>query len=449
MYKLTLETSIEQKPLSSYTDEMIANMKLLSFNQKKIADPFGSGVFRVQKYPSDVDLIEIVQDCCTIDDVINKFARRIQEIVRKMSMNKVHYFSEFKSGKDIRYDIDLGNIQNGVWQPNAEMIYKKSVSLYNKGLFNDKEFNVIKQIMFDNNKRSGDDYDVVKYIFRERMILRWTKNEILNGYKELPGNIFMPLKKAISMKSHVKIDMITIINNMFVEVTNFFILANVENDKVTFINTDVDYFNKNVVIESFKSSIRDEIEKLYYSNQFYSPFKVVKRMFSFARIIQDNNLLPRIVELYSSDLSLAYKLSSDIETIIRVINIVKNPPYKAIYKQLQILKSQLVYVLVIPKKTLIMLNNHIDDFNKINNKEDKIILLKNVKKIIKSFVNAYTIEELTKLGLNPPPRNYLPAIVKYKNITRKPSDDPINPLSLYGISGGENIIMKNKYKCRK
>lgn len=435
MDKLSLENVIEQRPLSSYTNEAIKNIKLLSFNQRKLANIFGSVVFKVQKYPSDIDLIEIYENCCNIDQVVSLFASRLQIIVQQILQTKNHYFSEFKAGLDKRYEIDLGSFINGDFKPNINLIGQKTLELFNNNLLNSDEVKVIHEVLMS-NIYGGEQYDTLNYIFRERMILRWSANEILNGFKELPGNIIMSLTEALKMKTHVKIDMIVLINGFFIEVTNFLLLVDVKSDgSFQFINTLTNYFDVQSVLQRFQKEVRNEIQKLYYSNLYYNPFKVVKRIFSLARILKDEDVLLKILPLYSGNLSLAYKLAGDISTILRMYKIVNYLPIDLIINELQSIKNQLSYVIEISNEDLINLNTMIDSFTIYINKESQEVLLKDINKKLKILINYHTISSLNKIGLNPPPKEYLPIPIKYQQIVRDPDDIPTNPLKKYHYEG--------------
>src|SRR5689334_24463389 len=103
--KLSRFTSL--KPESSYPEETMQNIKLLSFSKNKLAQTFGSYIYRIQRFPGDVDLIEEFTECCTLPQVIAKFERTLKRIVKKILKMRVHYYSEVKAGIDIRYDADI------------------------------------------------------------------------------------------------------------------------------------------------------------------------------------------------------------------------------------------------------------------------------------------------------------------------------------------------------
>lgn len=75
----------ELKPRESYPETALNEIKLLSFSRDKLADPFGSYIYRIQKYPGDIDLIEKFTECCSLDDAITKFEKSLKNVVRNIN----------------------------------------------------------------------------------------------------------------------------------------------------------------------------------------------------------------------------------------------------------------------------------------------------------------------------------------------------------------------------
>jgi len=420
---------IETKPLTSYPKEILNEIKLLSFSRDKTATPFGSYIYRIQKYPGDLDLVEEFTECCSLNDVVTKFSKALQNVVRQINKKKTHYFSEVKAGLDKRYEIDIGEMIDGNYFPN---IYLSQISqnMYKKKLLSKEENDIIQYILSKVEKKGSldaNEFDTITYIFRERKILRWTDEEILKGIKKLPGNKSITLKKALEEQTHIKIDMIVDLNGRLVEITNFFQLGYIDkNDKLHLVNIDLKE-NHNIPVQ-----LPIEIEKLYFSNMFYSPFKMIKRMYSLARHNKDNNLLYKIIPFVSSNTSLLYQMKSEIDTIILILEKMKSYPKKLIEKQLDNMKARISNVLEIPQEGLIQINNFIDDINNTNGKYDKIEYLKKLKKLLVAYINMQTINYLNKVGLNPPPYKYLPPKHIYNvNNVRVPGENPVNPYKKY------------------
>lgn len=426
----------ETNPIESYPDSVLKEIKLLSFSRNKLASVFGSYIYRVQKYPGDIDLVEEYTECCNANDVINKFIKSLKKIVKNIQEKRIHYLSEVKVGLDYRYHVYLGEINNGIYNINKKL-NEISNNLYNKGLLSEEENKIIQYIynLGKTNLLSSDQYDTINYIFRERRILRWTSNEILRGEKILPGNEIIYLKHALRFQTPVKIDLLTIINGKFVEITNFLQLAYLKNGLLHFINIDLSKTNY-IPVELPK-----EIEKLYFSNMHYSPFKMVKRMYSLGRHNNDDNLLHKIIPFISSNTSLLYQIKSEIDTIILILQRSNSYPDKLIKDSLNDNKIRISRVLELSKEELIYINKLINDINKTDIRSYKIYKLKYLKKIINHYINMETITYLNKVGLNPPPYKYLPPHHIYNyNMTRSIHDDPENPFIKY-----KNLINKQSY----
>lgn len=421
----------ESKPKQTYSKQQIHNIKLLSTNKKELAEPFGSATYRVQPFPGDLDLHEVFYGKYTLRDAVRKFANLIKGIAQDIKTNRLHYFSEMKTGLDKRYDVYIGDLKYGIFKPCPYLkIYSKA--LYEKNLLSKKEFKIIQKILSIPNP-GGDEYDALKYIFREHMILRWTENEIIQGYKNLPGGIKMELEEALTMKTHVKIDMITLVNGIIVEVTNFWILVYVDHyGNNHMINIDFDYLDPEKTAIKYDEQLKDEIEKLYYSNQFYNPFKMVKRMWAYSRTFDLNSPIKVLSPIVSGDISKLYQIKSELDTIIRIFELNKNP-VATINNQVDILKQKIVNILFIPSDDLEVIYEIIDEFIKETDNGKRKELIKIIKKFISSVVNIKTIQELDKIHYNPPRREFLPTQLKYAQILRGPYDVVESPLEKYDL----------------
>ena len=428
---LTFEQLTASKPLESYSQQQIHDIRLLSTNKHMQAEAFGSATYKIQKYPGDLDLHEVFTNCCTMNEVINKFARILQRIVKNVISERTHYFSEIKAGLDNRYDIDIGNIDKGDFNINRDLINKKTISLFRNKLLNDKEVRIINNVL-DIQFPGGNEYDVLYYIFRERKILRWSSREIIKGYKILPGNKKITLKKALEYKTHVKIDIISFINSKFVEVTNFYILTYTDsNGRIHMINLTYNYLDKTEMLQTYHQQIKDEIEKLYYSNMFYNPFKMAKRIWAMARIDRDEQTIRTLTLTVIGNISFLYQIKSEIEAIIRIFEISESLPIITINKQVNQFKGKLTNIIEINENEEIAMDNILDRFSSSKKKDMKFHLLKELKTIIKQIINRLTIMSLNMIGFNPPPRNYLPDQLKYAMIIRTPNELVVDPITYF------------------
>lgn len=70
--------------------------------------PVGSFKYNVHKYPSDIDILEQVKVCCSVDDAKNRVAKSIQEVATRVRSAPDVYLGDFKAGRDERFELDLG-----------------------------------------------------------------------------------------------------------------------------------------------------------------------------------------------------------------------------------------------------------------------------------------------------------------------------------------------------
>ena len=402
-------------------------MKLLLSHPEGLIIPFGSAAYRIQQYPGDIDLLEDYTGCCSIDNVTKQFAKDLQGIVNRITSSRTHYYSEVKAGVDSRYKFDIGKLSNGKYIVNDDL-YLHLEELSKQDLIEEADKLIIAFVAENSKyeKNSFNNYDIVNFLLRKYYILRWTAKEIKAGYKILEQNKKITLEEAVGMDSLIKIDEITLINGRFVEITNaFFLQIILDNGNKEIINTPGD----------IAITIPLDIEKLYFSDMYYSPFKAVKRMFAFCRyhefvdIPVYRKILEKILPLISSGTSLIYQIKSELDAIIIILEKSSSIPKISIDKQIDSMKFRLSTVIEINQKTLIDINYQIDMINDTTAKEEKIELIENLQKLLKKIINYNTILYLQKVGLNPPPRDVLPPQAKYNwNIIRTPDSEPINPL---------------------
>lgn len=413
VYK-NMDPFIATKPEESYSKDLKDNIKMLSFFPKGHATPFGSFIYKIQKYPGDVDLVEEYSENTSVDEVINSFMKNLKRVVKDILSSKLHYFSEFKCGLDKRYDIDIGYCVNGFYDINPNL-GKIALEFFDAGLFNKNEIDTLIKII-DGYVTTGDGYDIVFNIFRNRRVLRWTAEEILAGKKRANGQTFK-LVDCLHDKTAVKIDVLLLYNNRFIEMTNFVALE--VGGPENWINIDM------AAQHNLKVGLPIEIEKLYFSNYYYSPFKMIKRMFSLARNQRDVHILSKIIPILSSDVSYLYQIKSEIDVILLILEKVKSPPMKTIKNELDLTKGRLVNILQFSDEEMKKMLDIIDECIEINNKEQIFVFLNHLNnKYIKPKINYLTISYLNTVNLNPPPYELLPPSMTYAYRKRVPDENP-------------------------
>jgi hypothetical protein len=419
--------------LDSYTKDQIKNMELISFKKDELPEPYGSVAYRAQRYPADIDLFQKFESSGTMFEVINQFEKELIRVTKNIMRSKNHYLSEFKAGLDIRYEIDLTGFNNGFFLVDHKKLMRHVDDLYYQRLFTDTERCTIMNVL-NSNMSGNDKYDVVNFVFRNRRILRWTPKEILQRFKILPLNKIITLNEALAIKTHIKIDTIVLTNqNKYIEITNFVALYYTdENGDKQIVNFDDDIFKNKYVKSSFKESISDDIEKLYYSNMYYNPFKCIKRMWSYARYYKLAAHLNNLTRIISGNTSHLYQLKSQLAAMITILenhkkdkNIMKN-----INNQIDDFKSVIIHVIDISNEQVNNINKYIDNIMHENNVNDKLELMYDFSTLLKMYIETFTIRSLDKISYNPPPLDFLPINRHYNGPARREHEHPINPLDI-------------------
>jgi hypothetical protein len=411
---------IQARSLNTYSQEVIKNIKMVTFFHNGLANIFGSYIYRIQKYPGDIDLVETFTECCTIPEVISKFIVSLKRVVTNILNEKNHFFSEFKAGFDNGYNINIGECILGYYFPApgfAELVEK----MHRQKLLNDEEAHTIFSVL-DLQTHDGWSFDTISQIFRKHLILRWTAQEILNGFKIIRGQKVL-LEQALKQKTFVKIDMIAHVDGRFVEVTNFIGLVLKKKDNTTWININVDIEANHEVL----AVLPFEVERLYFSDFYYSPFKMIKRMFSLSRSGRNAALLNLLIDVISSNISLLYQLKSQIESIVIILEKAPTVPNKLIFNQLDNMKHSFSSILQFTPTQINIITQTIDEVNSLDSssRSNRIVLLENLnKKIIKPMINGLSISYLNEKGLNPPPTIVLPGFRTYANLLREPGPLP-------------------------
>lgn len=447
MHEFSLNKYIETKPRSSFPKSINAEIKLLSVSLDQPARPVGSADYRVQQFPGDVDLMEVIHDCCNPQEVLHRFIMGVKKAVRKIKDARLHYYSEIKAGVDQRYNVEIGELSRGVYTPGQNLVKELEV-LHNNKLLGASDYTMLMDIL--NGAKSSDDYDLIDYVLRKYYILRWTQEEFLAGKKKVLGKVISLEDLSIYTDTIFKVDEITLIQGRFSEVTNVLMLDIKAHD-----GKPVQHILGSDPNDDLVDRLKSDIEQLYYSNMYYSPFKVLKRMFSVAQIrIRQNNetllynsqqwgqLLEKLLPFISSPTSQLYQMKSELEAIELVLELGAFPKAN-INRQIDEMKFRIPNVISISNDDLITMNGIIDKITREDSySEFKIKHIKTLITMMKKIINANTITYMNSVNLNPPPAFTMPVKAKYNRTkVRFPSSLPINPLELYkhGLPRGAGL----------
>ena len=264
--KQNIDPYVDSMPLSSFPRSLLEETEILHFECPKCDDNesapiiFGSSNYRIQKYFADIDLRQPFKGVNSIEELVKLFEIQLKKIVDKINKLKTHYVTEIKAGLDMRYLINVGKLINGRYTPDNNLLYNVR-NLYNNKLLSNLEYFRITYIL-DKGIFNSDAYDVIHYTLRNKYIIRWSADEILDGKKILPGNSFIYLKDALKMNTPTKIDMIAYYDGKFIEITNFIILSILHDGIFYPLNKNMP-INETGLVEFLNDGLTNEIEKLY------------------------------------------------------------------------------------------------------------------------------------------------------------------------------------------
>lgn len=425
------------KPAESYPRVYNDEVKRFTFDKKHPAEKFGSFVFRAQRYAGDLDLTEIVR-YHTEKGTITNFIKKLKLIL--LDLDKDHIFSEFKAGFDYDYMFSVGELRNGIYTPDKDFATKLN-KIYLSNLLTDEEYDSMVNAL-EIVKKSHDTtihemaYDYIYDTMRNRYTLRWTKIELLRGFKILGNNSKYLLTDALKDDGIVKIDIISIINNKYVEVTN---IISLEYDPyedfneilIKDIHKPIKYPKAinidSSIIHGTPLGLQQEVEKLYYSNKFYSPFKACKRIYSLMRQYKKyDGLVNQLSPIIRHEISLLYQIKSELEAILLALQLSPTAYHlEHANLQLQDIKGRLNYVLYITNDQIKDFSVIIDFITDNNVIREKIELIDNLGKDIKLIIQFLTIDKMNQNKFNPFPSSFLPPIIKYnRSKVREAYDNP-------------------------
>lgn len=269
-----------------YPENLKFTLDLITINETpKVV---GSTAYLVHKYPSDVDVFEMVTVRMNRKSAVKFYALQLKVIAQKIKINKTIFFDDFKAGEDYRFSFDITNSTEDSRKEFADKLY------YDKLLTKDEYDNLISNISTHN---------IYKIILRSFRVLRWTLDEIIRGYKKVRGNMELTLEKAINQNALVKLDVITWLVNRYVSIEVFFDLRYIET------NTVVELFMRS----SYMEQLLRDIE--IYTYEHYNPLKVSKRMWALSRITSCGNIMKAINPLLGSNAAALNQVVADIDTL--------------------------------------------------------------------------------------------------------------------------------------
>lgn len=376
----------ETKSRGSYPKILNDEIKLLSFNPDDSV-LIGSASYKIQKYPADIDLYEQVRTCCSKEDAIEYFTAGIKNIVHNIKSKMYHWVIEVKCGIDSRYDVNVNN-KNDIF----EFLERNK----KENLMSPDDIDTIEILLRDYDSRAIEE---LEDIFRQYKILRWTALEVEAGEMVRNRKKFY-FEECVDTISPINIEVIAIVDGKFTDLSNFYVVMFYDklSGKDYVVNFSDKYLDEgiNFVINGLKAGIN----KVLFSYYNRDVFKGVKRMYSLARLTNNEALFYKIKPILSSDLAQLSQIKSEISTMYEILEFTDSIPWNVFYKQLDELKWKLGGNTYLSNDQVDYFNYEIDEIIK-NTRDVNYIIeqLKELKRVLLDIVNRNTTTYLIKRGI--------------------------------------------------
>lgn len=289
----------------NYSSDAVRVLDAMSFTKGKGVGLLGSMSIRSQQYAGDYDAFEVVNMDEDSDKIaLHMLAVRWKEIIRDLMSMPNTYIGDIKSGsiEEWRVIPKEATVKNKkVVGMDVVASKSKLAQLRKENIITEKEEKDALQLL------SGKMTPLKLLEAKAELkfhIVRWTPSEILRGEKELRGGRMYTIEEGFSSPTITKLDVISLVQNN--RYTDFSMVYNFMN-KGRLLNPDlID------VVHSLKENI------ILYKHQ-GKYFKVLKRYYALAKFLKKGKVIEALTPILNSDLGRLYHITSDIGTLITLL----------------------------------------------------------------------------------------------------------------------------------
>jgi hypothetical protein len=385
---------LQTRAFSSLSVDTVNAINMITLDSRFPPNIVGSFKYVVHEYPADIDMFESYQshaireapeknsNGCSYKEAIKDIASKFKDIALRLKEGKDVYLGDFKAGHDNRYRVNIGYIRNlKLANYNPFLIRSNIIKIGEQGLYSEAEVSELLSKVIE--QPSLQEYSDLENAIRKRYIIRWTLDELLNGFKILPLNVKLTLEEAIGHKSIIKIDIWLYLNQRYIEMTNWYMLTYKDNQGVI--------KNLSIKPEKYESSL---IKDLYhYNNPAVNKYmKLAKRLWLYAVLKKNKQLMISLYPLFGSGASKMYQIVGEIETIQNILEKVKKVSLDTIITNIEDWKTRLGTVmsdiLPIPVAHVVYENINIILKNK-HKKEFILVKLDEISDKLTQYINRY------------------------------------------------------------
>lgn len=310
-----------------YASDATTIIEAMSFPKSKNL-LVGSMSIRSQQYAGDYDIMEVVSRKGDKERVLSGLASEFKDIIKNLRGLPDVFIGDVKAGSVEEWRV----LPRHGWDATKS---KATVdTLVRDKVITPAEGKEAMALLADTS-------EVGKLRARAEIkfhIVRWTPEQILHGSQTLRDGRTMTLEEAFSSPTIAKLDAIGLVQNN--RYTDFSVIYEFKNNGKT-LNPD------NFDVEK---SLRDSITLLTHEGK---TFKVLKRKFALAKFKNDYKTMAKLQEILNGDLGRLYQISSDIGTLIALLEEGqggdKNKAIKNIRFELDQMKARMATIYDLPR----------------------------------------------------------------------------------------------------
>jgi len=288
----------------NYSTDALRVINMISFKEDG-AEILGSSGIRSQQYAGDFDLFETVKV-----KKVEEFVKRFQTIVANVSKADGCYVGDIKCGEVPEWKVSPDNAK------------PKLDELHRKGIISDDELKEAEATLGNRLTAKREiKFDVV----------RWKPSEVEVGFVILRDGRKMTLAEAVLSGGIIKMDVVAWLGWRYVEFSIIY---------------DVYVAGKrcSTVEKDFIGSMKEDLQ--YYKEA--NPFKYLKRRFSLAKYNKEVRMGEELSAILNGDLGRLYLLSSDIATLLYLLENFDRFDEEHIHKELSGFRMRMGNVYSIP-----------------------------------------------------------------------------------------------------
>ncbi len=350
---------LKKRTFDGLTQETKSLIELITI--QKGTFPVGSFKFKAHRYPGDIDIFEPVKACCDKESASKEIAKKIQKMALEISKRKDVYLGDFKAGLDFRYTTPMSDIEGKL----NELV--------------DLELITQEELQEALSLKSRD--ELVEYM-RKYYIVRWSLEELIQGYKLLPKGLRLELSDALTHKSIVKIDLWAPQDGNYNEVTNFFLIVMIGKD------------GKEVVLNEELGdrliNLNHDIVK-YGSKEHKNSLKLAKRLWNRALFLGDKKIPKILYPLFQSGCNSLNQIAGESEVVRQMVERLPSPPIDILLRQIDGFRRRITDVFDVDFDPQPMYNIII---NILNRQIDIVSGLVELESMIKKVVEKHAREFL-------------------------------------------------------